>query len=644
MRVRMVDSAQPGATLVCLVLLALTVTDVGAQNRLPPKIAAMYTGWVAPNQEDRDLQVDLVEGMLGPLTQHCFTSFYAKFQGVGDRLFDLTDPVQFARLRLVAEACAERELALVAYTYHHPHHGRNPERFPEHEQLQPLVLASGEVVEDRFALANWETWRYMSDEVFQLARAGLVLPIAAVGIDVEVVLGALTSYDDEAWADFAAECGFDVVLPAAERGPFVAAQGLSEDYREWYRRRWDTVVTRWCDEIHAINPDLSIAIMPAHLDHWLVRPFIVHAATERAPAIIDHWGMYNGSGLTDELLAVQDEVKALNPHNRFVLWFRPDSYRPSDLRVQAYHTLLKTDGYCNWHIGMLLPGGDATDQERADAAARWAAYGEANATALDDLAAGRTEPSIPFAPVKPLVAKLDLTPFEGQPIPQLVLLGDGSGEDRWIPTRELQQFLIYARAGESIAVDLRHLAGDRRPLALQYRLVAPGGATVRNEAVGPGAEESFSVDAPETGTYALYVTGGAGGQAWYAVRVHNPFFAYPLAGREGHAPQFFHIAAFDPMVYYLTRSDPAAPASVTVATGPHQAIVAQVEEGEPVTVLEEPVRFDLSASDAPIRVRLYAPETLPEGFYVQHIALRVEGAVYPYAAVSPERRLVPAGE
>lgn len=640
---RMFESALPGLALVCLGLIAVTVADARAQSRLPAKIASMYTGWVAPNQEDRDLQADVVEGMLDPLAEHHFTAFYAKFQGVGDRLFDLTDPEQLARVRLVAEACAARDLALVAYTYHHPHHGRNPERFPEHARLQPIVTAAGETVADRFALANWSTWRYISDEVFQLAQASVELPIAAVGIDIEVVLGTLTSYDDEAWAEFAAERGLDAALPAAERGPFVAAQGLSEEYAEWYARRWDAVVARWCEEIHAINPDLSIAIMPAHPERWLVRPFIVHAATERAPAIIDHWGMYNGSGLTDELLAVQADVKALNPHNRFVLWFRPDSYRPSDLRVQAYHTLLKTDGYCNWHIGMLLPGADATDPERADAEARWAAFGEANAAALDDLAAGRSEPSIPFAPVEPLVAKLDLTPFAGEPIPQLAPAGDGSGEDRWIPTRELQQFLIYARAGEPIAVDLRHLAGDRRPLALQYRLVAPNGATVRNEAVGPGAEESFSVDAPETGTYALYITGGAGGQAWYAVRVHNPYFVYPLAGRKGHAPQFFHVAAFDPMDYYLTRTDPAAPASVTVVTGGHQAIVAQVGEGEPETVLEEPVRFDLPPSDAPIRVRLYPPETLPEGFYVQHIALRVEGAVYPYAAISPERRLVPEG-
>jgi len=623
---------------------ALTVPGAlaagGDGNLLPRKIAAMYTGWVAPNQADRDLQADVIERMLDPLAAAHFTAFYAKFQGMGDVLFDLSDPEQFARVRLVAEACAERDLALVAYTYHHPHHGRNPER---HAQYPPLVTADGDVVEDRWAMANWETWRFISDEVYQLAEASLELPIAAVGIDIEVLLGATASYDDEAWADFAAERELDASLPAQRRGPLVAEQDLGEDYRTWYYARWDGIVRRWCEEIHAINPDVSICIMPCHEGHWLVRPFVVHAATERAPAVIDHWGMYNGSGLTDELLAIQDEVKALNPHNRFVLWLRPDSYRPSDIRVQAYHTLLKTDGYCNWHIGMLLPGADAAGEERDEAQLRWEAYGEANETALADIAAGRQEPSIPFEPVEPLVAELDLSPFEGEAIPQLEPAGDGTGEDEWIPTRDVQQFLIYARGGEPIEVDVRHLAGQARPLALQYLLVRPDGGVLRNEAVSPGATESFAVDAPETGTYALYVTGGSGGQAWYGVRVHSPWHAFPFRADSGTA-RFFFVPALGPRTFWLTRSDPQAPASVTVLTGGHQAIRGQVGEGEPFVVLEEPVTVDLPAGDQPIRVRIEAPETLPEGFYVQLVRLKVEGAVHPYLAVAPERRLVPAPE
>ncbi|MFW5869013.1 MAG: hypothetical protein ACOCX2_14405, partial [Armatimonadota bacterium] len=444
-------------TLCLAVLCVAMAASASAQNLLPEKVASMYTGWIAPNEEDRDLEETVVERMLDPLADAHFTAFYAKFQGAGDRQFDLSDPEQFERVKFVADACAERDLALVAYTYHHPHHGRNPERFPEHADFEPLVLASGETVADRFALAEDEAWAYISGEALQLAEASREVPIASVGIDIEHFMGYAASYNDSAWADFAAERGFDAELPVEQRGAFVAGEGLAEEYVTWYFARWDGVVERWCDAIHAINPDLSIAIMPAHHTHRMTRPFCVHAGTERAPAIIDDWGMYNGSGLTDELLTEQEEVKALNPHNRFVLWFRPDSYRPEDIRVHAYHTLLKTDGYCNWHIGMMLPGEEAEAGQIASAAARWDAYSEANEAALADIAAGREEPSIPFEPVEPMVAQMDIEGLCARAIPQLEPVGDGSGDDQWIPTRDLQRFLIHAEAGGRIEVGLTHL-------------------------------------------------------------------------------------------------------------------------------------------------------------------------------------------
>ena len=626
----------------CMALLCVAMTvSASAQNLLPEKIAAMYTGWIAPNEEERDLQETVVERMLDPLAEAHFTAFYAKFQGLGDRQFDLSDPAQFERVKFVADACAERGIALVAYTYHHPHHGRNPERYPEHAQFEPLVLASGEVIEDRFALAEDDAWAYISGEVLQLAEASLEMPIACVGIDIEHFMGYAASYNDSAWADFAAEHDFDADLPVDQRGAFVAGEGLAEEYVDWYFQRWDGVVERWCDAIHAINPDLSIAIMPAHHTHRITGPFCVHAGTERAPAVIDNWGMYNGSGLTDELLVEQEEVHALNPNNRFVLWFRPDSYRPEDIRVQAYHTLLKTAGYCNWHIGMVLPGEDADEAERAAAQARWEAYAEANEAALADIAAGREAPSIPFEPVEPMVAQMDIEALCADPIPQLAPVGDGSGEDEWIPTRDLQRFLIYAEAGGRIEVGLKHLAGQARPLALQYVLIRPNGEVLRNEAVAPSGTEEFAVDAPETGTYALWVTGGAGGQAWYGVNVHNAHFAFPTRGGDGPGGRLFFTERWAPHTLYLTRTDANAPASVIASTGRNQVFAVQIDEDEPVLVNGEEVAFDLPAGEEPIRVSISEPAEMPDGTYIQGVYLRVEGAVYPYLSIAPGRRLLP---
>jgi len=625
-------------------LIALTPTAGAESNLLPSKISAMYTGWIAPNQADRDLQATVIEQMLDMLAGAHFTAFYAKFQGVGDRQFDLTDPEQRARVKLVAEACAERGLALVAYTYHHPHHGRNPERFPEQAAFEPLVTAEGKTVEDRFALAEDATWRYVSDEVFRLAEASLEMPIACVGIDVEVVIGLPNSYNDAAWIDFAREHGLDAELPAERRGAFIAEQGLEQAYTDWYSARWDGVVKRWCEQIHEINPDLSIGIMPAHHEHRMVKPFCIHAGTARAPAIIDNWGMYNGGGLTEDLLAQQEQVKALNPHNRFVLWFRPDSYRPEDLRVQAYHTLLRTDGYCNWHIGMVLPNADAAEPERAEARTRIAAYAEANQAARADIAAGREEPSIPFKPVEPMVAELYVDALAARPIPQLAPFGDGSGEDRWIPTRELQRFLIYAEGGTPISIGLQHLAGSRRPLALHYALIGPEGDVLRDEAVSPGASAEFSVDAPITGTYALWITGGAGGQAWYGVNIHSAHFAFPAREKDGVGGQLFYMKSWGPNCFFLTRSEAEAPARLVATTGQSQVFTVQIGDAEPVLVDSKGQSFDLPTGLDPIRVVISEPARMPENTYIQGVYLATEGAVHPYLSIAPGRRLLPGEE
>jgi len=55
----------------------------------------------------------------------------------------------------------------------------------------------------------------------------------------------------------------------------------------------------------------------------------------------------------------------------------------------------------------------------------------------------------------------------------------------------------------------------------------------RSELVPAWETGDFAVRAPETGTYGLYVTGGQGGQAWYAVRIGNPWHAIPFTFESG---------------------------------------------------------------------------------------------------------------
>lgn len=233
-----------------------------------------------------------------------FNTWYQKIQPRGSAQIDLSDPAQFQRVAELAQACAERGLALVAYTYHYPHGHRNPQRYGSFVlEHPPLVLADGTVLEDRFPIANEDTWRLITSAVFELARASRQLPIAAVGFDHEHFGRGTISYDDAAWADFANEQGLDPSLAPEVRGPSVREQELRPVYERWYHERWDRIVKQWVERIHEINPHLSIAMMPQNgRKNWFGKPFFRHAGTAQAPAIMDCWHMYNGSGLTEAVL------------------------------------------------------------------------------------------------------------------------------------------------------------------------------------------------------------------------------------------------------------------------------------------------------------------------------------------------------
>jgi hypothetical protein len=220
-------------------------------------------------------------------------------------------------------------------------------------------------------------------------------------------------------------------------------------------------------------------------------------------------------------------------------------------------------------------------------------------------------------------------------------VGDGSGEDRWIPTRGLQRFLIHAEAGGRISIGLRHLAGRARPLSLQYALLRPNGDALRNEAIAPGEASEFEVDAPESGTYALWVTGGTGGQAWYGVNIGNRHFAFPTRDEDGSGGRLFYTERWAPHTFYLTRTDADDAASLTATTGRNQVFTVQIGDEEPVLVDAEGRTFDLPTGEEPIRIAIDEPEELPDGTYCQGVHLSVEGAVHPYMSIAPGRRLLP---
>ena len=56
------------------------------------------------------------------------------------------------------------------------------------------------------------------------------------------------------------------------------------------------------------------------------------------------------------MLKRQAEVKAANPYNLYIPWFRLNNYHPRDITVQAAHAAMSTDGYSSWSMGMIDKG------------------------------------------------------------------------------------------------------------------------------------------------------------------------------------------------------------------------------------------------------------------------------------------------
>ncbi len=475
----------------------------------PEKLLAGYTGYSAGTQSEE--QYD--KALFKPMQDAGFNSVELKIHLKG------VDPTKNEKVKKelakLAKLAVARGLFFQVYLYPQPDSGkRNPVK---HAHLPAFVNEKGETIADKFSLTNYEVWREMFANMFQMVELSKEMPIGAVKIDVETIFNNGVSYDDTVWNDFPKH----KKLHPASRHKYLVENNLLGEYRKYYIERFDKNVSRRLErELHAINPDVSLGAMPNH-NNFHTRSFAKYLGTKRAPAIFDDWSMYNGEGFTEDVLEKMKLIKKLNPNNLYIPWLRINSYMSKDIAPQIYHAASKTDGYSNWSMGMLthkhtmplykLPGKEiATDY--------WAAYKKGNTAIINDLKKGVFTNSIALKKVTSLVPPVKL---EGFTIPELKPYGNGNGPDVHFSLRAQQTVFIYAGSGDEIKVTISHLAGKKRPVSVQYVLLDKNKNILRNESVSPGGRETFSVTSPATGTYALVMTGGIGGQAWYDVVVHG---------------------------------------------------------------------------------------------------------------------------
>jgi hypothetical protein len=488
-----------------------------AEVKLPEKILSGYTGYFFGMPKDH------VFYTIEKMGQYKFNSIEIKIHSSDRRKMEVFKHKN--DIKEFYDAAKKNGMILQLYLYPKPA-ARNPE-WEEHAVLPCLVDSLGRESVNTFALNDIRVWRQIFAPMYDLAKLQNEIPFASLKIDIETMNFGV-SYDDATWKRFCAvNPAVPVDTPAADRGKVLNGKKLTAVYEKFFRDEVEAAVKTFADELHAINPDLILGYMPAH-HGWQAEVLNRNLATDKTPAIVDGWDLYNGCGWTEKSLANNKKVRSGHPNNRHVIWMRPDTYDPEDITVGAYYTAANVDGYSIWVMTMLdpklssrmknLPKGKTYEDI-------YAAFGKANMAVREDLKAGtiKTPGRITFKKPAVRVAELDYSQVS---IPELKPLGSGSleGSARQNVMRGMSTIFFYVKAGEDIDITLQHLAGSRRPISLHYAVMDSKKNVLREEAVTPGTKAHFKVNAPHTGTYALVVTGGKG-QSWYSFASNNSYVA-----------------------------------------------------------------------------------------------------------------------
>lgn len=610
---------------VCAALLLSGAVSGDEKVPRPERILSGYSGFFLGVHKGAEMEKIYFKKM----KETGFTSVELKIQQNQTRRMDVMK--YEADIADLARRAADNGLWFQIYLYPEHYSGNRIPDWQEHQKLPAFVDENGKEHSNTFSLIDYEVWKENFRHAFAFAELSRKYPVGALKLDIETISNTGISYDDRAWRLFAASHPeFPAEAPAAERVPLLKKKNAMQVYSDWFMREFDQVVRRLEKELHAINPKLSLGVMPA-THGWMSDAFIRLLGTADAPAVIDDWSMYNGEGFNAQVIASRDAVKRKNPHNLYVPWFRINSYSTAQLASNAYHAAVRTDGYSNWTMAMVtgqkLPGAYALPAGET-AEKYFEAYRTANqAVALDirekTLAKGNR---IPFVAVKSLVPPLN---YSRLTVPELIPSGNGdlrSGQQEFV-IRDQRTLLIYAEAGREIKVKLRHLAGQNRPLALQYAVLDREKKLLRNEAISPSGEETFTVRAPYTGTYALVVSGGNDGQAWYSVQVFNPYFAFDARD------SFYFFGA--PVRFYTTARQ------MTVESSERQAFSLSLNAGKP-QVYSGKRSYRIDSLSGMTQVDFAKPDPPLSGYYTQDFVIRLPGERMPLLFASPERVLKPA--
>ena len=597
-----------------------------AVDALPERIISGYYGWNVLRKGDYERNAHMAD----VLAANGFNSYETKIQA-GARHFDVAAHVP--KIKELADHVRSKGMIFQVYLYTIPYLADRHADWAEHSNLPSPVAENGERIEKEFLLTDPAVWRQLFFHAFELAKHQEEIGFASLKFDVERI-DQHVSYDDATWKAFCAKNGsFDAMTPVAERGAALRGRkGGKAAYNTFFYDQVEAALEQFVKELRAIRPNIVLGYMPARSKGRLSEILNKVLAAPGIPAIADGWDMYNGSGYVDAV--TQANVKRAqkgNPKNIYVTWLRPDNYIPEDVAVCAYHAGVKTGGYSMWTLAMLddtIPPKKRRYplQKGFEIPDYMAALAKANAAIREDIASGTLSEAkrIAFKAPSARVAPLELSKVNIPKLKAACSAGScGSGKPCSLVLREQQTMLMPRKAGEPISVTLAHLS-KRHHAALQYAVIGPNGDVLRNEAVTRLQKATFSFDAPEQGTYALVVSGGRGGQAWYSVSING---AWAVDARKG-------TYLFNAQTMYVSGH---ANSAVQVQLGtPQQEYVCQIEDAPPVMVRFTRERKDYQLPAKPC-VKVAFSEPKPPSSYSQDFLISFpKGAKEPFIFASPE--------
>lgn len=478
--------------------------------------------------------------------------------------------------------------------------------------------------------------------------AGFILDVETYGIRGQY--GGAICYCDDCWTSFLAREGVEDAGEVApdQRMMWLVRRQRYPAYQAWLESEWEAVIRPIAEALRERAPELLLGNFH-YQDNTFHRALLRALGAEDLPALVGWEGPTYSGGLIDG--AKQAEYyAAIGAHAVDLPGHWVGRMSPEAAAAHCYQLAMNSAGYWLFDSSTLWRDWTQTDPNSAyylprPAEEYWAAYAQANAEIGRSLADADYEsplavdlgsklampavPSSPEAIAESFAGDRDLVPLRPE---------SGAPPDVTPPTMRCAGVLLaYAEAGETLAGRVKTVRVGTYPTNATWALLAPSGEELAANMAPIGEVSEFSVEAPETGVYTLFLRAGKNG-VFAQMDLPQWVLREYLSGT-------LWVVYEPPPLYFMVPAGTGT-FSLTVKPGGGQEgcdLRIFNADGECVlTQVDAMGTFDVQAAEdqrgRPWRIEL--TKTAAKTF--EDVELHLEGCP-PCYALSPEALLVPPG-